>query len=133
MTFELPLNNNTYIPYAKANFSTSELIGLEEFHDDIKLLTYIKRILRKYHRNPNEIKLDLLLNHIITLRNVFSTIPTVRLLFFYCDTYTYPALKTILIYLEMMPNDYIYVPEANIELIKLDDTMIECLRTRMNK
>lgn len=125
--FEQPLNSNTYLLYATKHYNNSCGLGIEEFNADIKLLTYIKRLLRKYH-NKNETNVQLLLNQIITMRNIFATIPTVRLLFYYCDSYTYPTLKTILIYLEMLPSDPDIIPEVNMDMIKLDEEFINILR-----
>lgn len=125
--FEQPLNQNTFPIYASKYYNNPVSMGIHEFNKDLKLLTYIKRILRRYHNN-NIIKLPLLRNHIITLRNTFSTIPSVRLLFYYCDSYTYPALKTMLTFLQMLPANNNVIPEANIDLIRFDDNLIALIR-----
>lgn len=125
MAFESPLNTNTYIPYASHNYKFRLYSSSDEFKNDIRLLSVVKRALRKYHKS-GDIKLQLLMNHIIILRNIFSTIPADRLLFFYCDTFCYPALKTILTHLNMCPHD---IPEVRIQDIKYDDNLIDIIRT----
>lgn len=125
MAFESPLNQNTYIPYALNNYTYRLFSDSDEFRTDIKLLSVVKRSLRKYHKS-SEVKLQLLINHIIILRNTFSTIPADRLLFFYCDTFCYPALKTVLTHLHMCPHD---IPEVVISDIKYDDNLIDIIRS----
>jgi len=125
MAFESPLNSNNYTAYALHNYKYRLFNTSDEFKTDIKLLSVVKRALRKYHKS-GDIKLQLLINHIIILRNTFSTIPADRLLFYYCDTFCYPALKTILTYLHMCPHD---IPEVRIQDIKYDDNLIEIIRS----
>jgi len=124
MPFESPLNSNNYIPYALHNYQYRLYNTNDEFNTDIKILSSIKRILRKYYKTGT-IKLQLLLNYITILKNIFSTIPADRLLFYSCDTFCYPALKTVLTYLHMCPHD---IPEARVQDIKYDDHLIELLR-----
>lgn len=129
MTFESPLNDNTYRAYALHHYNYRLLSTTDEFKTDIKTLSIVKRALRKYHKS-GDIKLQLLINHLLILKNTFSTIPADRLLFFYCDTYCYPALKTILTYLHMCPSD---IPEVCISDIKYDDELINIIRSTYNK
>lgn len=124
MPFEAPLNINNYIAYALYNYKYRLFNSQDEFKGDMQNLSSIKRSLRKYYKS-DDIKLQLLLNRIIMLKNTFSTIPADRLLFFSCDTFSYPTLKTLLTYLNMCPSD---IPEVNIQDIKYDDKLIELLR-----
>lgn len=125
MAFESPLNSNTYTAYALNNYKYRLFSTSDEFKTDIKLLSVVKRSLRKYHKS-GDIKLQLLINHLIILKNTFSTIPADRLLFFYCDTFCYPALKTVLTHLHMCPHD---IPEVMIQDIKYDDFLVDLIRS----
>ena len=129
MAFDSPLNANTYTPYALHHYKYRLFSSSDEFKTDIKLLSVVKRALRKYHKSE-DIKLQLLVNHITILKNTFSTIPADRLLFYYCDTFCYPALKTLLTHLHMCPHD---IPEVRITDIKYDDHLIELIRKDMYK
>lgn len=122
--FESPLNNNTYLAYAARNYNNKLCNGLAEFTQDMKILSSIKRSLRKYSKS-GDIKLQLTMNHIITLRNLFGEIPTSRILFFYCDTYTYPAIKTLLTFLDYCPDD---IPEVSVQDIIFDEALISIIR-----
>lgn len=113
--------------YATKSYENPHM-GVDEFNEDIKSLSYIKRLLRKYENSYDGEKIHhqvrLLLNHIITINNQFSSISSIRIIFFYCDTYSYPALKSIFSYLDILPES---IPEVNLDMIKYDERMINIL------
>lgn len=76
-----------------------------EFNTDLKRITYIKRLLRKYKKN-GILPERLILNHLILLYNVFEpTVAVNMMLFFRIDEEYYSSLKTFLIYLNRMTNE----------------------------
>ena len=82
----------------------------EEFEDDLKRFKYLKRLFRKYDTS-GELKLRLIINHIIILSNVFGVDATTTLLFFKTEVEHWSLLKTFLVYLHFMPeNDLIEIP-----------------------
>ena len=82
----------------------------EEFEDDLKRFKYLKRLFRKYDTS-GELKLRLIINHIIILSNVFGVDATTTLLFFKIEVEHWSLLKTFLVYLHFMPeNDLIEIP-----------------------
>jgi len=95
------LHDGNFLIYAAKCYDRPHILQ-SEFEDDLKRLKYIKRLLRKY-RQTGEIKERLVLNHIIILSNVFGVEPTVNMLFFKCDREDYSVLKTLLIFLNYMP------------------------------
>jgi hypothetical protein len=78
--------------------------GKEEFEDDLKRFKYLKRLFRKYDTSK-EFKSRLIINHIIILGNVFGVDASTTLLFFKIDKQHWSILKTILIFLNYMPED----------------------------
>ena len=94
----------------------------EEFEDDLKRFKYLKRLFRKYDTS-GELKLRLIINHIIILSNVFGVDAATTLLFFKIESTHWSLLKTLLVYLQFMPeNDLINVSinhEVMAELGKL--------------
>ena len=76
----------------------------EEFEDDLKRFKYLKRLFRKYDISK-EFKSRLIINHIIILSNVFGVDAATTLLFFKIDKQHWSILKTILIFLNYMPED----------------------------
>lgn len=124
------LNDGNFLIYAAKNYDRPHILQ-SEFEDDLKRLKYVKRLLRKY-RQTGEFKERLVLNHVIILSNVFGVEATTNMLFFKVDQEDYPLLKTILIYLNYMPDhlnvsfDKYYVKQ---EEIQVDLKIANILRT----
>jgi len=96
------LNDDNFLIYAAKYYDRPHILQ-SEFEDDLKRIKYVKRLLRKY-RQIGEFKERLVLNHVIILSNVFGVEATVNMLFFKVDQEDYPLLKTILIFLNYLPN-----------------------------
>jgi len=96
------LNDDNFLIYAAKNYDRPHIIS-SEFEDDLSRIKYVKRLLRKY-RQTDDFKERLILNHIIILSNVFGVQPAVNMLFFKLDKEDYPILKTILLFLNFMPD-----------------------------
>lgn len=75
---------------------------MSEFKDDMKRFNYLKRLFRRY-RKVDELREQLVLNHIVVLYNVFGPEVATRMLFFKMSKEDYSALKTYLIFLSLMP------------------------------
>ena len=78
--------------------------GQEEFDDDMNRFKYLKRLFRKYDTSK-EFKSRLIINHIIILANVFGIEAATTLLFFKVDKQHWSILKTVLIFLNYMPEN----------------------------
>lgn len=102
MSFDL--NDDNFLIYAAKHYDRPHIITAE-FEDDLLRIKYVKRLLRKY-RHTGDFKERLVLNHIIILSNVFGVHPTVNMLFFKIDKEDYPLLKTILLFLNFMPDHF---------------------------
>jgi|TARA_Y100001963_G_scaffold78595_1_gene109089 hypothetical protein len=89
--------------FAKRHYD-SPGAGKEEFEDDMKRFKYLKRLFRKYDTSK-EFKARLIINHIIILANVFGIDAATTLLFFKIDKQHWSLLKTILIFLNYMPEN----------------------------
>ena len=76
---------------------------MSEFKDDMKRFNYLKRLFRRY-RKLNELREQLVLNHLVVLYNVFGPEVTSRLLFFKVSKDDFSALKTYLLFLSCMPD-----------------------------
>ncbi len=75
---------------------------MSEFKDDMKRFNYLKRLFLRY-RKIEELREQLVLNHLVVLYNVFGPEVTSRMLFFKMSKDDYPALKTYLLFLSIMP------------------------------
>jgi len=98
------LTKKNYFAYAMQVYDNPSCSGLEEFQSDLMRIKYIKRLINRYVRT-GELIPRLLLNHIIGVYNVFQATAVSRLLFFRADPESWSALKTILSYLNLMPEE----------------------------
>ena len=105
--------------FAIKHYDNPSCVDEAEFLYDMKRFRYLKRLFRKYDTS-GELKLRLIINHIIILSNVFGVDATTTLLFFKIERNHWSILKTLLIYLHFMPeNDLIEVPINHQVMAKL--------------
>ena len=96
--------------FAIKHYSNPSCVDEKEFLDDMKRFKYLKRLFRKYDTSK-ELKMRLIINHIIILANVFGVEAATTLLFFKIEKNHWSILKTFLIFLHYMPeNDLVEVP-----------------------
>tara|TARA_B100001559_G_scaffold251331_1_gene214920 strand:+ start:182 stop:550 length:369 start_codon:yes stop_codon:yes gene_type:complete len=96
--------------FAIKHYNNPSCVDEQEFLDDMKRFKYLKRLFRKYDTSK-ELKMRLIINHIIILANVFGVEAATTLLFFKIEKNHWSILKTFLIFLHYMPeNDLIQVP-----------------------
>lgn len=120
------LNEDTFLLFAAKNYDMKRAVSSEEFYDDLKRFQYLKRLFRRYE-DTDDLKIRLILNHIIILYNCFGPSTTV-MLFMKLEEY-HKYLKPIVIYLGYMP-DFVEYGEKKIisSDIPLDDKIVRELR-----
>ena len=96
------LTENNVILYAMKHYENSQCLSEVEFHNDLKIIKYIKRLFNRYKRT-GEIKERLMLNHLIMLSNVFPVVVLTRILFLRIPQEYWVELKTFLVFLKYMP------------------------------
>ena len=85
------ISDENFILYAAAHYDNPQCYDINEFEEDLKRFKYIKRLLNKYIEY-GDLKERLILNHIISLNNVFDPQVTAKMLFFKLEGYeTYIA------------------------------------------
>ena len=102
------ITKDNWLLFAQQNYDNPTLQKEVEFYDDLKRFKYLKRLLRKYV-HTGELNIRLVVNHIIVLQNVFGVEAAVTLLLYKLDTRYWPALKSVLNYL-----NYLYPHELDI-------------------
>ena len=102
---------------------------MSEFKEDMKRFNYIKRLFKRY-RKLNELRDQLVINHLIVLNNVFGPEIATRLLFFKVSKEDYSILKTYLLFLSCMPERVRGIKGADIisSEIPIDTTIANALR-----
>jgi hypothetical protein len=105
------LNNDNFDEYAVSNYINPNCVSVLEFLDDLKIIKYIKRLINKY-ADKRELKERLILNHIISLSNVFGVEATVKMLMFRIDKTHHHILSAFFVYLD-------YIELENVEVLDL--------------
>ena len=96
------LNEGNFLMFAMKEYNNVQCTDVEEFYDDLKKIKYIKRLFNIYI-NGGQLKERLILNHLITLGNVFPIEVLTRILFLKISQKYWTYLKTFLIFLNYMP------------------------------
>ena len=113
------LNESNYLLFAIKFYNNPQSVTRDDFESDLKRIRYIKRLLKRY-KNTGELKIHLILNHLIILFNVFDE-AAVPLLFYHLEEDLWPSIKSFLVFLNRIP-DY---PKSDLTGIPADG---ECLR-----
>ena len=105
--------------YARVDCKT-----LTEFEEDLSKFSHLNRICSK---TMGPIETHILLNSVVTLFNLFEHHTCISLMFFKVKQEDWSKIKTILVYMDRMPD---FIPELNIknEDIGLCQPMINILR-----
>ena len=98
------ITNDNIIMFAIKHYDNPQCEGEKEFYDDMKRFKYIKRLLRK-HNDTGILKVRLLLNHIIVLKNLFGAEACVTLLLFKIQKEYWETLKSFLLFLNILRSD----------------------------
>ena len=116
------ITKDNWLFFAQQNYDNPTVETEIEFYDDIKRFKYLKRLFRKYEIT-GEIKIRLVLNHVIVLQNVFGAEAAITLLLFKIDKKYWKILKPVLDYLSYLYphelNDVVYDSNIFNELRKL--------------
>ncbi len=118
------ITKDNWLLFAQHHYDNPTLQKEQEFYDDIKRFKYLKRLFRKYKVTKN-IKIRLVLNHVIVLANVFGVEAACILLLYKVEKIYWPYLKSVLVYL-----DYLYPHELND--VKTDKNIDEILKKELN-
>jgi len=113
------LNDSNFLLYAASNYTNPSIYDTDEFYEDLNRFKYIKKLFYRYYEK-NELRERLLLNHLITLYNIFDHRACTRMLFHRIDEKHWPALKTFLIFLNYMPEVVYHIGDINNNIMSAD-------------
>ena len=93
------LTTKNFSAFALQNYDDPQCEDMEDFEEDLRRFRYFKRLLHRYYES-GEMRERLMLNHIITLFNVFGYDACMRMLEFKIKEPRYwCSIKTMLLYL----------------------------------
>lgn len=118
------LNDDNFLMFAMKHYDNPQCKNIEEFHEDMNRIKYLKRLFRKY-KTSGVLRERLILNHLIIFTNVFGVEAAARLLFLRIEEDLHVYLKTFLVFLNSLPTD---IPETDLITIPLDRRIIVRLR-----
>ena len=90
--------------FAMKHYDNTSCVDEQEFLDDMKRFKYLKRLFRKYDTSK-DLKIRLIINHIIVLANMFGVEAATTLLFFKIEREHWSILKAFLVFLHYMPEN----------------------------
>jgi len=115
------LTVKNFSAFALQNYDDPQCSDIAEFQEDLRRFRYFKRLLHRYHE-AGELRERLMLNHLITIFNVFGYDASMRMLEFKIKEDSYwPSIKTMLLYLG-------YIEDSWETDISIDDLLAQRLR-----
>lgn len=121
------LTEDNFLLYAAKNYDNPNCVDILEFYDDLNRIKYIKRLFKKY-KESGELKERLVINHLVTLYNVFPHPAATQMLIFKLNDYL-SILKPFLILFNYWPNK---INTGSVVLydsdIQLDTNVVKLLR-----
>lgn len=112
------LTSANYMLYAAANYVNPSCKSTEEFHEDLRRIKYIKKLITRYIET-DDLKERLILNHLIILGNMFAPTPLCRILYLKMEEYL-PYIKPFLIHMSVWQDELFNVKKEG----KIDTTLI---------
>ena len=129
MIADTTLTEENFLLYCAKAYDGRFYSSTEEFLDDLKRIGYIKKLVTRYV-STGELKERLILNHIITLHNVFGAENVCRILFFKLkDQLEY--IKPFLVLMNILPEVVYGVGDSgpiSTDEIPMDQGIIDALR-----
>jgi hypothetical protein len=122
----LPITEETFPLYAAKYYENPACHSMKDFYDDLDIFVYLKRLLLKQHRKGMS-NHRLIINHLITLHNIFGH-HAIPMLFYKIPSECWPILKTFLVFLNYLPDNYKINGHIDESTIPLESNMINTLR-----
>ena len=96
------LNEKNYVHFAMKYYTNIQCTSVEEFNEDLNKIKYVKRLFNRF-LETGELRINLIMNHLIVIYNVFETEAATRMLFFRVEKKFYSILKPFLLFMERLP------------------------------
>lgn len=124
------LDDSNFLLYAAKHYDNKQCYDTVEFYEDLNHFKYLKRLFKKY-KETKDLKDRLIINHLVTLYNLFGPEPTTRMLFVKLSEFK-SELKPFLVLLGVMPEVVENVGLTNENIISsnvsMDPYIVEALR-----
>ena len=123
------LNEKNYVHFGMKYYVNIQCTSVDEFNEDLNKIKYVKRLFNRF-LETGELRINLIMNHLIVIYNVFETEAATRMLFFRVEKKFHSILKPFLLFMEKLPEEVkgINGKTINTKEIPLNDTTIKELR-----
>lgn len=116
---QVKLTEKNFALFAAKNYINPRCLDPEEFEEDLTRFKYLKRLFSRY-KDKQELQERLILNHLTVIHNVFGIKAATEMCFFKIDQEVWPALKTFLLYLNLLhETDHVMIPTDLVVVKKL--------------
>jgi hypothetical protein len=96
------LNEKNYVHFAMKYYDNLQCTSIEEFNEDLNKIKYVKRLFNRF-LETGELRIHLIMNHLIVIYNVFENEAATRMLFFRVERRFYSILKPFLLFMNRLP------------------------------
>jgi hypothetical protein len=127
------LTEENFILYCAATYINPQCQSTDEFHEDLKHIKYLKKLLTRYIEK-GDLKERLILNHLMILNNLFGATHVVRILYLKLRP-QFHCLKPFLVLLNILPEKIYNIEDEMVvdtDLIAMDERIIKELRKIKN-
>lgn len=111
------LDDSTFLIYAAKHYDMKTAASADDFYEDLKRFQHLRRLFKRYHED-GDLRVRLILNHLIVIYNCFGSAATNMLYMRLEEYHTY--LKPFVVFLNFMPNEVEYknkkIPTSEISL-----------------
>lgn len=124
------LTDQNFLLYCAKHYDNVHCHSTEEFNDDVRRIKYVKKLLTRYMKT-GDLQEHLILNHIVTIMNLFGVEHGIRILFLKLGDRLH-LLKPFLVFMDILP-DAVYgvgnLTPINTDGIKMDIKIVDALRS----
>jgi hypothetical protein len=123
------LNEKNFLVFAARHYDNPHCYSTDEFLDDLNRLKYIKKLITRY-QETGDLKERLILNHLIVLNNVFSSVVLNKLIYLRMKT-QFSYIKPFLLLLNVLQKKIYNVGDERIvdtDSIVMDQKIVDVLR-----
>lgn len=125
---QIEITEQNFLILAAKFYDNIGFTGVEEFNEDLQRIKYLKKLFSKYVTR-GDLKHQLILNHLITLNNVFGPEFATSLLFFRIEPKYYSVLKTFCSFLHTVPpSGRLRYVDIDISKVQIDLRIMKILR-----
>ena len=108
--------------FAIKHYDNTQSLTVDDFMEDMKKFKYLKRLLKRYLKT-RILRVNLIINHLVILFNVFGD-ATIPLLMYKLEEDYWPLVKTFLVYLDRYPE----ISAGVLETVSIDDEVNSLLK-----